>query len=610
LPFPGGFERLSDRLLRDIELVDIEIPDGTLTVDRTQFTPIQEAHYQANQFMQRGDWPRAVEALQRVFELGPQPPLLPAFYTMLGIAQFRARDLDVAIHSFREAIKLDENTEFAHLFLGTALMLTYRFEEAIGPLMRVLELAPRETHVNFYLGHVYSKLGRYDEAIAAYNAELEIHGGSPEVYQDLARLYVQLGDRNRAAGEQYYLKAIEIYRKLAGLHPDDPATSNFIGYLYSRLGQLQPAIEAYQQAVQAAPDDVIALSNLGTAYLVTEHNRDAKEIFERLARYGEGAMRRQLARVSSDPDEAVRLSMAEAYQKLGAALLKMYQAEPAAGDRDLSLLVEAEVAFKAALDYLPSDVHSLYNLGVTYYMSGRRAAAVRQFRRVLEIEPDNKDASNNLRVAEEELGKVRHWLGSRVYRRLEKSSEETPIYSEDLLTEIAEGLVRIREGVEAAPEDELFTSDDLFRSLLPLMEYIPSAEARADLAARIVMRGWLTPDQAAQLVGADIVSFLGYLHMKGVSLSELAGGGAGDSQDYTEASVEALTKVLELRPDDERAGEQLQVLMGRRLDERLRELGLLTEVKKPITDFTPYQNRALIKVQGRPVSETILEDRR
>ena len=32
--------------------------------------------------------------------------------------------------------------------------------------------------------------------------------------------------------------------------------------------------------------------------------------------------------------------------------------------------------------------------------------------------------------------------------------------------------------------------------------------------------------------------------------------------------------------------------------------------KKPITDFTPYQNRTLIAVQGKPVSETLLEDRR
>jgi hypothetical protein len=68
--------------------------------------------------------------------------------------------------------------------------------------------------------------------------------------------------------------------------------------------------------------------------------------------------------------------------------------------------------------------------------------------------------------------------------------------------------------------------------------------------------------------------------------------------------------LTEMHPDAERPREELQTLTELRLNQRLRELGLLKEVKKPITDFTPYQNRTLITVQGRPVSETLLEDRR
>ncbi len=64
LPF-RTFEEISDRLLRDIELVNIAVPGGTLTLDRKQFTPLQEAHYQAGEYMKLGDWPRAIEAIQR-----------------------------------------------------------------------------------------------------------------------------------------------------------------------------------------------------------------------------------------------------------------------------------------------------------------------------------------------------------------------------------------------------------------------------------------------------------------------------------------------------------------------------------------------------------------
>jgi tetratricopeptide (TPR) repeat protein len=626
LPFQSDID-VSQRLRREIEQslqrslnitttqpdegrwVTIQVPNGTIRVDRTTFTPIQEAYYQASQLINRGEWPQAVEALRKVIDLNPDPLFLQGIYTMLGIAIYRTGDTDAAAAAFSEAIKLEENNHFAQLFLGTTLMLSNRFEEAISPFKKAAELDPSQSHVNFYLGHVYSKLGRTDEAIEAYEAEISTHRLSREAYQDLAKLYVKLGDADASAHERSYLKAIETYEKWIEVSPGDAEVHNLIGYLYSMIDRLDPAIEAFKKAIEADPNNVIAHTNLGTAYLATELNSEAKEIFERLARLDEETMRERLPKVSSNLDEAVRLSMAEVNQKLGAAALKLYQSQDAA-NRDKSLLVEAERALKAALQYLPDDVHSVNNLAVAYYLSGQRRAAIRHFYQVLEMDPDNEEAATSLRVTEEELGKVRHWLGTKVYRLLEKSSKDTPIYTEDVLDGIAEGLAKIHEGIDAADEADVFTSDDLLQSLLPLMESIPEMEAKADLAARIVGRGWLTPVQAAQLVDADLVSFLGYLHVSGASLSELSSRSVDGEQDYTDASIEALKKILELRSDNERARAELQALMERRLDERLLESGLLKEVRGPITDFAPYQNRTLLPVGDKPLSEIVIEGRR
>ncbi len=46
------------------------------------------------------------------------------------------------------------------------------------------------------------------------------------------------------------------------------------------------------------------------------------------------------------------------------------------------------------------------------------------------------------------------------------------------------------------------------------------------------------------------------------------------------------------------------------LDQRLLEAGVISEIPQRITDFTPYQNRKPIEVKGKPVSETIIEERR
>jgi hypothetical protein len=43
--------------------------------------------------------------------------------------------------------------------------------------------------------------------------------------------------------------------------------------------------------------------------------------------------------------------------------------------------------------------------------------------------------------------------------------------------------------------------------------------------------------------------------------------------------------------------------------EMLRD-GILDHVPPPITDTTPWENRRLIEVKGKPLSETIMEERR
>ena len=45
-------------------------------------------------------------------------------------------------------------------------------------------------------------------------------------------------------------------------------------------------------------------------------------------------------------------------------------------------------------------------------------------------------------------------------------------------------------------------------------------------------------------------------------------------------------------------------------DQELLQEGVLDQVPPPITDYTPYQHRKPVEVKGKPVSETIIEERR
>ncbi len=80
-----------------------------------------------------------------------------------------------------------------------------------------------------------------------------------------------------------------------------------------------------------------------------------------------------------------------------------------------------------------------------------------------------------------------------------------------------------------------------------------------------------------------------------------------------------IEEVKELTPDEQRRLRELldtwlspapPVTKEDELDRLLLERGVISRIPPPITDFTPYQNRKPIEVKGKPVSETIIEERR
>ena len=45
-------------------------------------------------------------------------------------------------------------------------------------------------------------------------------------------------------------------------------------------------------------------------------------------------------------------------------------------------------------------------------------------------------------------------------------------------------------------------------------------------------------------------------------------------------------------------------------EQHLLAKGIISEIPPPITDLTPFQNRKLMDVKGKPLSETVIEERR
>jgi len=100
----------------------------------------------------------------------------------VGFVHLRRGDHDAAIESLTTAIALDSDrkaTLYAHYYLGLVHFEREHFAEAIGALLRAIELGPNMIEARFELGRVFWFADRTDDAIATWRKGAELNKFNP-----------------------------------------------------------------------------------------------------------------------------------------------------------------------------------------------------------------------------------------------------------------------------------------------------------------------------------------------------------------------------------------------------------------------------------------------
>jgi Arc/MetJ-type ribon-helix-helix transcriptional regulator len=90
---------------------------------------------------------------------------------------------------------------------------------------------------------------------------------------------------------------------------------------------------------------------------------------------------------------------------------------------------------------------------------------------------------------------------------------------------------------------------------------------------------------------------------------------SGRYASVDDAITEAATLLLQhLEQEQAEAASQPELtpeeIADQELQRRLLAAGVISEIKPPIRDLTPYRNRRAVPVQGEPISETAIRERR
>ena len=335
------------------------------------------------------------------------PSLAKELHYKLGRAYFLNRQFNEALDQFKQAIESDSNFAEAYLDLGNLYYWGNKANEALWAYERYLKLAPGIKEVLSKIGKMYYSSGQFEKSLE-YLGKAKSAGADGEIDSLLTESWFKVGVSNynqfdktgdstaSAKAEssfvavtrqsptyseaysylgliQYkrknYSGAIEHYKRKIELDPASHNAYTNLAYAYHDLGKHDSAVSALQKSVELKPDNAVALGFLAWIY------------FDNLKNYDRAALY---------------------YEKI----LQLDSADcEARGFAGVSYLIQKKYSpaitqLREAIRCKPRDKQYNLWLAQAYEQTGQKENARIYYKKVLEIDPNNKVAQERLDILE------------------------------------------------------------------------------------------------------------------------------------------------------------------------------------------------------------------
>ncbi|MFX1449973.1 MAG: tetratricopeptide repeat protein [Promethearchaeota archaeon] len=225
---------------------------------------------------QKKDFKKALEAFQKVIQSDPNRPL-PWQY--LGQIYFKLNNFNIAIKYFEEAAKLDPMNYKARYDMGLAYASLGNFEKEIECYKMAVEISPDFGSAWLNMGISNSNLGLktekeeyFKESIKCFKKLIRIDERHIRGWLSLGVSYMDLKD---------FTNAINCFKKVIELEPQDTGGWNNMGVSYEKLGNLDKALDCYEKVLNINPRHSDAWCNIGLVNAKQKKDREALKFFEK-----------------------------------------------------------------------------------------------------------------------------------------------------------------------------------------------------------------------------------------------------------------------------------------------------------------------------------------
>lgn len=231
-----------------------------------------------------------------------------------------------------------------------------RDDEALAYYRRALARRPRDLDTRVRLIQLLMRSGRLDEVVREYEALVRAAPREPRFVVELAQLLMQTGRRE---------EALRVAARTGRAHPRDAAVHAALAELYATWGEQELAAREVERLARIDPNDPAHLVALGSQRLAAGDRQGALAAWRRI--------------LDTETDRARALA---AYGEVLA---------------DHDQLPDAVVAYEQAVALAPDVLEHVRGLASVQERLRRHDAAIRGWRRVLELAGDDRVARREAR---------------------------------------------------------------------------------------------------------------------------------------------------------------------------------------------------------------------
>ena len=220
------------------------IMEQAVTTDRA--LTVDEAIGLAIQLQQREQWAASEDIYRQI--LGQKPGCADALH-YLGVLEHQRGRSDAGIPLIEESLALEPDRADWHSNLGIVLQERLRLDDAVAAYRRAIALDPNHANAYNNLGVVLRALGNPAESEAAYREATRIN---PEHIDAWTNLGILLNGQKRT------YESVLCFCKVITLRPKHPDARRLLALAHCALGELDKAIELFEEWLKDEPDNAIA----------------------------------------------------------------------------------------------------------------------------------------------------------------------------------------------------------------------------------------------------------------------------------------------------------------------------------------------------------------